>query len=129
MSEAGNYLRLFVGEASDHAETFGRLWPLLLGTVFAGDVVDELFRHTHSIRGMAATMGFEEIVALSGGLEQLLSELRSRRVCLTEQARPSLLRASELLTEMIRRRADEKKPDPDWRLPELLAEIAQLRIA
>jgi two-component system chemotaxis sensor kinase CheA len=106
--KVASYLRLFVGEASDHAEAMGKLWPRLTGPRFEVDAVDELFRHAHSIKGMSATMGFEEIVEVARAAEQLLGEIHARRVCLPGGADAGLFRASDLMLEMIRRRGKGK---------------------
>ena len=98
----------------------------LLGSRYEAQAVDDLFRHAHSIKCMAASMGFEEIVDLSRSIEQMLGELRSRRACLPEDASGELLRASDLLTEMIRRRGAGELPDADGRLPLILVALARL---
>jgi two-component system, chemotaxis family, sensor kinase CheA len=126
-SQAANYLRLFVIEGSDHAELLGKGWPCLAGARFEEAPVAELFRHAHSIKGMAAAMGFEEIVALARATEQLLSELQARRVCLPEDPVKDLLPVSDLLSELIRRRgAGEDQPE-DSELSPALARLRALK--
>jgi len=125
-STVTRYLRLFVGEATEHAEAMGVLWPRVTGPGFQAEAVDDLFRHAHSIKGMAASMGFEEVVGLSRAVEQLLGELRDQRASLPEGADAVLFRASDLLLEMIRGRGTGVDTGAAARLPEVLAEVAGL---
>jgi two-component system, chemotaxis family, sensor kinase CheA len=126
MDRADRFLRLFVAEASEHADALARLWPRLVGQRFDEEAIAELFRHAHSIKGMAATMGFEEIVELSRAAEQLLGELRDGRTHLPEGATLSLFRASDLLAEMIRRRGAEQVTGAERRLPLVVADLMRL---
>ena len=42
------------------------------------DAVDAMFRHAHSVKGMAASMGFEQIAVLAHRVEDLVAHARSR---------------------------------------------------
>ncbi|HKY33008.1 MAG TPA: Hpt domain-containing protein, partial [Candidatus Polarisedimenticolia bacterium] len=69
------YLDLFVAEAGEHIQ--GAVQQLArLGAGAPPETIHSLFRHFHSIKGMAASMGFEEIGALSHAVEDLFDLLR-----------------------------------------------------
>src|SRR5450432_1856522 len=101
-NDTSKYLKLFVSEATEHAEQLIRNCPVLLEGSFQADLVDELYRHAHSLRGMSAAMGFEELVALARAVEELLGEMRGRQVRLSATTGHSLAEATTLLREMIR---------------------------
>lgn len=69
------YRKLFLEEARAHLQE-------LDGELVAYErapnpaLLDSLFRHAHSIKGMAASMGYEPIVDISHALEDLLAQFR-----------------------------------------------------
>ena len=69
-------------------------------------MLEELFRHAHSLRGMSAAMGFQEIVALAQAIEHLLGELRGQPVRLSATSGRKLTEANALLREMIGARGE-----------------------
>jgi two-component system chemotaxis sensor kinase CheA len=105
LTDTSKYLPLFVREATEHAEQLGRHLPSLLAATFQPDLVDELHRHAHSLKGMSAAMGFQEICELARGAEGLLERMRGRRVVVASAAARPLGEANALLLEMIRARA------------------------
>jgi two-component system chemotaxis sensor kinase CheA len=116
VNDTSKYLQLFVREASEHAEHLIRLGPALLAGSFQPDLVDELFRHAHSLRGMSAAMGFEEVVALAKATEHLLGEMRGQQIKLSDSTGRMLGEASALLREMIRSRGNGAIAPADPRL-------------
>ncbi len=70
------YLSLFVSEATEHIQEAGNDVAQMAETGWEAARVHSLFRHFHSIKGMAASMGFEPIAALSHALEDLFDRLR-----------------------------------------------------
>ena len=58
--DMSRYLGLFISEASDHLEALGRDL-VQLEREGTASVVDPMFRHAHSVKGMASSMGFEEV--------------------------------------------------------------------
>jgi two-component system chemotaxis sensor kinase CheA len=74
--DTARYLALFTSEAGEHLEALSRLLVDLDHGATA-PVVDELFRHAHSVKGMAASMGFDGAALLGHRLEDLLDALRA----------------------------------------------------
>ena len=73
--DMSRYLGLFVTEASEHLEALGRDLVQLEKEGGAG-VVDSMFRHAHSVKGMASSMGFEPIATLAHRVEDTNQKLR-----------------------------------------------------
>ena len=94
------YRDLFVSEARLHISAFGELILRLEDSPGESAVIDELFRHAHSLKGMAATMGFEQIVAIAHGMEDLLSKVRSKEVMLLPDLADLLLEGSDTLARL-----------------------------
>ncbi len=69
------YRELFLQESREHLETMNRLLSAGQAPDTAG--IDELFRGAHSIKGMAASMGFSDLAELTHELENRLSAFRT----------------------------------------------------
>jgi two-component system chemotaxis sensor kinase CheA len=74
--DTSRYLSLFVGEATEHLEALGRELVRMEGRISL-EAIDSLFRHAHSVKGMAASMGFEATTTLAHRLEDLLDRVRT----------------------------------------------------
>ena len=61
--------------------------------------VDEFFRAAHSIKGMAASMGFQETTALSHALEDLMDPVRAGAQPLTRSTIDLMLAGVDRLRE------------------------------
>jgi|HubBroStandDraft_2_1064218.scaffolds.fasta_scaffold340226_2 chemotaxis protein histidine kinase CheA len=105
LNDTSKYLPLFVGEATAHARQLIRDCPTLRAASIEAEHVDELLRHAHSLKGMAAAMGFEEIVALAGATEALLGHVHQAQRRLAPGTADALAESNALLLEMIRARA------------------------
>lgn len=66
------------------------------------EVVNTIFRVAHSIKGGAAMFGFDAVASLTHSLESLLDAVRARRVAVTSSVVELLLRANDMLREMLR---------------------------
>jgi two-component system, chemotaxis family, sensor kinase CheA len=73
--DMSRYLGLFVAESIEHLEALSRDLLTLERERVPG-TVDSLFRHAHSVKGMAASMGLESIATLAHRLEDLVDVLR-----------------------------------------------------
>ena len=106
------YLDLFVAEARDH---IGAAYDLA-GRVGTNDTPEaalpELFRHVHSIKGMAASMGFTAMSALAHDAESLMDRLREGHAAPDPRTRRLLCDALACLERMVDR-AERKEAVDD----------------
>ncbi|MHB8418468.1 MAG: chemotaxis protein CheA [Myxococcales bacterium] len=121
--DLSKYLALFVSEASEHAEQLGQELVRFEGPQPPAEVVDSVFRHAHSIKGMAASMEFPEIVELAHAAESLVGLFRQTPGAVPRPAVDALLSASSGLARMIRDRGSGKAGSP---LPELAERLRRL---
>ena len=111
--DLSQYLALFVSEGSAHAESLGRDLLALETEAPPPGCIDSVFRHIHSIKGMAASMEFAEIVELAHAAEDLVGLLRQRQGGPVN--RPTidlLLGTAERLSAMIRERGEKRQLGP-----------------
>jgi two-component system, chemotaxis family, sensor kinase CheA len=64
--------------------------------------VNTIFRVAHSIKGGAATFGFNEVASFTHTLETLLDELRGQRMQVTQQISDLLLKSVDVMRDMLR---------------------------
>lgn len=95
------YRDLFVSEARSHLSAFGELIVHIEKSAADPAALDELFRHAHSMKGMAATMGYEHIVALAHIMENQLSRIRSGEFPLQSVIADLLLEGSDVLSRLV----------------------------
>ena len=113
------YLGLFVAEASEHLEALGRDLVALEGTP-SSETVDSLFRHAHSVKGMAASMGLEPIAQLAHRVEDLVDVARRVPGALGRDRVDLLLTATDAMLALVRGTGEGNAPAPQ---PELLGRL------
>lgn len=95
------YRELFISESRIHVSAFGELMVRLEDSPGERALIDELFRHAHSLKGMASTMGYEQIVVIAHTMEDLLGRVRSEEFQLQRSLVDLLLEGSDALTGLI----------------------------
>ncbi|MFO1457424.1 MAG: chemotaxis protein CheA [Steroidobacteraceae bacterium] len=73
--------------------------------------VNTIFRVAHSIKGGAATFGFNEVASFTHTLETLLDELRGQRMQVTQQISDLLLKSVDVMRDMLRAQQSGKPAD------------------
>ncbi|MFL5346833.1 MAG: chemotaxis protein CheW [Hyalangium sp.] len=108
--DMSRYLGLFVTEASEHLEALGRDL-VQLEKEGGASAVDSMFRHAHSVKGMASSMGFEPIATLAHRVEDLVDAVRQDSSRLNRELVDLLLSATDTLLAQVRSVAENKPPD------------------
>jgi two-component system chemotaxis sensor kinase CheA len=108
--DMSRYLGLFVTEASEHLEALGRDL-VQLEKEGGASAVDSMFRHAHSVKGMASSMGFEPIAILAHRVEDLVDAVRQDASRLNRELVDLLLSATDTLLAQVRSVAENKPPE------------------
>ncbi|NTV49922.1 MAG: chemotaxis protein CheA [Geobacteraceae bacterium] len=95
------YRDLFVSESRSHLSAFSELIVHLEESPDDPAAIDELFRHAHSMKGMAATMGYDQIVGIAHAMEDLLGRIRSGEFQLFPALTDILLAGSDALARLV----------------------------
>ncbi len=74
--DMSQYHDLFISEAREHLQKISELAVQLEADREDHDVIDSLFRSAHSVKGMAASMGFTVIAGLAHKMEDLMDRVR-----------------------------------------------------
>lgn len=97
------YLGLFLSESRERLQAMERVLVDLEkaeGAPQAGSI-DDFFRAAHSIKGMAASMGFQQTTALSHALEDMMEPVRSGAEPLTRPMIDLMLAGVDRLRELV----------------------------
>jgi two-component system chemotaxis sensor kinase CheA len=76
--DLSRYANLFLAESREHLQACNRLLLDLERSPHAAEPVVGIFRAMHTLKGMAATMGYANLAALAHRTENLLALLRER---------------------------------------------------
>ena len=72
------YRDLFISESREHLRAVSELIVKVEQEAGSRKDMDALFRAAHSLKGMAASMGYGEIAELSHRIEDLMDRVRMR---------------------------------------------------
>jgi two-component system chemotaxis sensor kinase CheA len=124
--DMSKYLGLFCSEATEHLEALGQDLVAVEKSP-GGAAIDSMFRHAHSVKGMASSMGFEAIATLAHRVEDLVDGVRSDRSLLTREVVDLLLNATDTMLSQVKAAGDGRQPD-DARalLDQLSARVAAI---
>lgn len=100
------YLDLFVSEANEHLQSAAADIQKLSDGADPASSVNSLFRHFHSIKGMANSMGFDEIATLSHAAEEVFDRLRRRNEAPSPEETDVVLEAIDAVSAMVVSRAE-----------------------
>jgi two-component system chemotaxis sensor kinase CheA len=110
--DTSQFLELFITESREHLEHQGALLSQAARQPLATDEINELFRHAHSIKGMAQSMGFRQVAALAHAMEDILHGWRDGGGPPEADLLALLVRANDRLAAQIDALA-AKAPEPD----------------
>lgn len=99
--DMSQYRDLFVSEAREHLSAFNGLIVRLEEVPDDKAAINELFRHAHSLKGMAATMGYDPVASLAHIMEDQLSRVRSGEIPFIPSLADLLLEGSDALAGMV----------------------------
>ncbi|MDO8426322.1 MAG: chemotaxis protein CheW [Deltaproteobacteria bacterium] len=101
--DTSKYKALYLQETNEHLLGIEKGLLAIEKDPAEASVLDSLFRHYHSIKGMSASMGYEPVMKLSHAQEDLLSLLRSKKLTLTTEITSALLYCLDALKNLVKR--------------------------
>ena len=78
--DMNQYLDIFVEESREHLQQLNSSLLVLEKNNSDKDVLNEIFRVAHTLKGMAGTMGFTKMQTLTHDMEDVLDALRNDRL-------------------------------------------------
>ncbi|MBQ3695255.1 MAG: chemotaxis protein CheA [Synergistaceae bacterium] len=98
--DMSQYLGAFLDETDDNVQRLDDLLLALEKNMTDMDVINEIFRSAHTLKGMAGTMGFTNMMGLTHAMEDRLDAARKGTRPLTEGDMNLLFKGLDTLQEM-----------------------------
>lgn len=111
----------FITEAEESLDKIDPLFVELEAKGHDKDILNEIFRSMHTIKGAAGFLGFQSIVDVAHGAEHILKKLREGEISLTKQLTDVILKCVDMLRLLFRhlKLKDGKEEDTKPLLDEL----------
>ncbi len=121
--DMAKYRRIFLEEATDHLAEISRALLDLEKEMGNVEAIDTIFRMAHSIKSMAASLGYDPVSDLSHRLEDRMEGVRASGRVRDPEELSLLFRGLETLEAMVESVANEQALEPadDGLLSELAA--------
>ncbi|MHB9093056.1 MAG: chemotaxis protein CheW [Eubacteriales bacterium] len=95
------YLNVFLEESREHLQKLNESLLDLEGSPQSREVLDEIFRSAHTLKGMSATMGFTDVAELTHEMENVLHKLRNGEISNSPEILDMLFKCVDLLDSMV----------------------------
>ncbi len=99
--DVSQYLEIFIDETKEHLQSLNTSILDLEQDPSSMDTVNEIFRAAHSLKGMAGTMGFKRMQALTHDMENVFSEVRNGTFSVTAEIIDVLFQCLDALDEYL----------------------------
>ncbi|WML35515.1 chemotaxis protein CheA [Clostridium sp. OS1-26] len=122
--DTSQYLSMFLEESMDNLQTLNDSLLQLEQEPNDIDKLNEIFRVAHTIKGMAATMGFNEMAELTHKMEDVLSEFREGHLKVTQKVVTVLFKCLDTLEQMVNNISDGV--DEQIQIEEIISELESI---
>lgn len=112
--DVSQYLEIFLDETKEHLQSLNTQLLDLEQNPDHMDTINEIFRAAHSLKGMAGTMGYKRMQALTHDMENVFSDVRTGEIKVTAEMVDLLFQCLDALEEyltQIQTTADEGTND------------------
>ncbi len=99
--DTSQYMSMFLEESMDNLQSLNESLLQLEQEPNDIDKLNEIFRIAHTIKGMAATMGFNHMAELTHKMEDVLSEFREGKLQVTQNVVTTLFKCLDTLENMV----------------------------
>ncbi|WP_134700394.1 chemotaxis protein CheA [Ammoniphilus sp. YIM 78166] len=95
------YLDMFIEESKEHLQAINENLLRLEGEPGNTGIVNDIFRSAHTLKGMSATMGFEDMANLTHEMENVLDQVRNGKLGVKSSMMDTLFRCVDILESMV----------------------------
>ena len=99
--EVNQYLEMFLDESKEHLQSCSEHLLDLEKNPEDLAIVGEIFRSAHTLKGMSATMGYEDIADLTHKMENVLDAIRNEKIKVTPEILDVVFESVDHLEEMV----------------------------
>ncbi|MED1672026.1 chemotaxis protein CheW [Pallidibacillus thermolactis] len=95
------YLEVFLDEGREHLQSINQNLLRLENNPNDMSIINEIFRSAHTLKGMSATMGFEDMANLTHQMENVLDGIRNGKLVFSSQLLDIIFGGIDHLENMI----------------------------
>lgn len=95
------YLDVFIDESNEHLQAINDHLLELEQNPDNLEIVNEIFRSAHTLKGMSATMGYEDLANLTHKMENVLDAIRNHKIAVTTELLDVVFRSVDDLEAMV----------------------------
>lgn len=99
--DMNQYLDMFIEESKEHLQAINANLLLLENDPENIQIVNEIFRSAHTLKGMSATMGFEDMASLTHETENVLDMIRNHKLTITGDIMDVIFQSVDLIEGMV----------------------------
>lgn len=99
--EMSQYLEVFIEESREHIQSCNENLLKLENDPENPEIINEIFRSAHTLKGMSATMGFEDMANLTHQMENVLDGVRNGKYQFTSELLDIIFIAIDHLENMV----------------------------
>ncbi len=99
--ELNQYLEMFIEESKEHLQACSDNLLELEKNPEDVSIVNEIFRSAHTLKGMSATMGYEDLADLTHKMENVLDAIRNHKISVNAEILDVVFESVDHLEEMI----------------------------
>lgn len=103
IDEMEEYKEMFIAESQESLNALSQALLDLEDNPEEMDILNNIFRYAHTLKGMSATMGYDKIADLSHKMENLLDKIRQGTISLSTDIVDILFECIDLLEAMVER--------------------------
>ncbi|MBO1265340.1 chemotaxis protein CheA [Proteiniclasticum sp. SCR006] len=124
MDDTQKYRDLFFEETDEYLQSLNDNLLVLEKDTESPGIIDEIFRSAHTLKGMAATMGYTTMTELTHNMENVLEQFRQGSLKVTSDVVSVIFKCLDKLSEIVEDLRDDHYPDYD--ITDLLEELKNL---
>jgi two-component system chemotaxis sensor kinase CheA len=99
--EMDQYLTMFIDESKDHLQSLNENLLKLENKPDDIEIVQVIFRSAHTLKGMSATMGYQDIASLTHEMENVLDLVRNNKLAMNGGIFDALFKSTDFLEIMV----------------------------
>ena len=99
--DLNNYLEMFIEESKEHLQSINDELLKLESDSTNTAIVNEIFRSAHTLKGMAGSMGFDDLASLTHEMENVLDLLRNSKLTITSEIMDVIFKCVDLIERMV----------------------------
>ncbi|MCH6263922.1 chemotaxis protein CheA [Neobacillus citreus] len=99
--DLNNYLEIFIEESKEHLQAINDTLLKLETEPEDTGIINEIFRSAHTLKGMAGSMGFEDLASLTHEMENVLDLLRNSKLKINSEIMDIIFKCVDLIDKMV----------------------------